>query len=635
MRQRSETWVRLARGDFRLETKAWIGDKVYKQITAPKINRSLMSSPLSVGNCISATLGLSILTDDVLDAKVPIIIKGRLTDGQTVTEWLPFGTFYINQKSSFKGLWTVSCYDAMLKANQSYLSADDDGTGWPKTMADVVAEVAYRIGVSVDPRTQIQTGDGYTVPLPTGLTMMQVLGYIGGCHGGNWIITEDNALRLVPLVNAPADVALAAQTSGQITPESVIPNTHYITDDGGRPIVTMDGFYLVWAEDGYVSAVDGLATVDAVLGSLDIGTSVTVSGVTMSDNSGKVFTAGAAAGAGVINIDSNPYATQGMCDELYAKFAGYVYAPYTASKAIYDPAAELGDQVVIGDQVSSVLYSTNLHMDTGFMSDISAPNSEELSAEYPYLTEFRKLAQTTAALNESIKKTAEELTETVENSSTDVAALSKTLSEEIARSSGVELELNTRIGNEETRAKAAEASLQTDIDNEETRAKAAEKALQEAINAATGTGGELANRVGALEQKDATHDTDISNLKAKAESHDTDIAGIKAKAESYDADFAGLKAKDESHDTDIAALKTKAESHDTDIAGLKQKDAGHDTEIAGLKDKDGTHDTAIAGLQQTVSDQAILIAALQERLTQDEAAIADLTARLAALEGTE
>ena len=597
MRKRSDIWVKLAQRGCDMEAKAEIGDKTYTEISAPKIDRSLMSSPLSVGNCISSTLRLSILTDDVLDAKVPIVIKGRLTDGLSVSEWLQFGTFFINQKSSYKGLWTVSCYDAMLKTNQSYLSADDS-TGWPKAMADVVSEIAYRIGVSVDPRTVINTGDEYMVPCPTGLTMMQVLSYIGGCHGGNWIITEENALRLVPLVNAPrrnisevpivitsqpvdfygkiyskANFSVAAVgdnlsyrwqrldvngvewydpltgeqydpetgewydpgtggwvdliivnrdtltfsiidrdigrafrciitdaagntvisnpavlrlagTEGEETaqPESAIPITHYIVDDAGQPIVTPEGYYLVWTDDGTVDPVTGAVNTQAVLGSLDRGTDITISGVVMSDGAEGAFAAGATEGVGVIRVESNPYATQAICTNLYRLFAGYVYSPYTATKAIYDPAAELGDQVVIGDVVSSVLYTAKLNMDIRYVADISAPNSEELSAEYPYLTGYKKLAQTTSALNLSIQATASALQGKVESNSTDVAALAKDLASEIARASGVERELNERIGAEETRAEQAEQVLDGKIGTEEDRAKQAEAALQLAIN---------------------------------------------------------------------------------------------------------------------------------------------------------
>ena len=51
MRHRSSIWTKLAaRGKFRVESIAVIGNKTYTAITAPKIDRALLSDPLSVGN---------------------------------------------------------------------------------------------------------------------------------------------------------------------------------------------------------------------------------------------------------------------------------------------------------------------------------------------------------------------------------------------------------------------------------------------------------------------------------------------------------------------------------------------------------------------------------------------------------
>lgn len=471
MRHRTEQWSKMAaRGRFRMEAKARIGSKDYTTISAPKINRSLMTTPLSVGNCISATMSMSMLTSDPILSQRPITIWGRLESDGAYSEWKEFGTFFINQRdTSFEGLITVDCFDAMLKANQPYLKSNDT-TGWPKTMLDVVSEIAYRIGVGIDPRTRINTGDEYVVPAPTDKTMIQVLGYIGACHGGNWIITEENLLRLVPLVNSPAETfhvisenyekiktssgALLAyrltedppalpEPTGE-KPDSLIAITHRITDKSGQPIVTADGHYLVWAKDGSADAVDGLINIPVVCGNLNTGTAVTITGVTASNESGDTYTAGDKTGF-VLTIDSNPYMTQGIVDALYSAYCGLVYEPYTATKACYDPATELGDQVKIGDKVRSVLYSANIRFDLDFRSDISAPNSDELSAEYPFLSRYQQLIKSTRITNESIKKTADELAETVENANLDVSKLSEALQSEIKRASDVESELSKQL----------------------------------------------------------------------------------------------------------------------------------------------------------------------------------------------
>ena len=70
-------------------------------------------------------------------------------------------------------------------------------------MPDVVADIASRMGVPVDPRTVINPA--YTVGYPNDLTMREILGYIAAAHAGNFVITDAGALRLVPLYNPAVD----------------------------------------------------------------------------------------------------------------------------------------------------------------------------------------------------------------------------------------------------------------------------------------------------------------------------------------------------------------------------------------------------------------------------------------------
>lgn len=501
MRHRSNRWVKMAaRGHFQMEAKARIAGVDYIKISAPKIDRSLMSSPLSVGNCTAATLSLSILTDDKIKSSSPVVIMGRLTDGRSYSEWMEFGTFFIDQRdTSFDGLVSIECYDAMLKANQGYLGVTDSAADWPKPMKTVVEEIAHRIGVGIDPRTRINTGADYAVSYPSERTMIQVLGDIGACHGGNWIITEENLLRLVPLITAPDETfhiishdyekiktrdgnlliyheqetfraALPAPTGE--TPKSRIPSTHHITDEFGNAIITPDGHYLAWAVNGGADAVDGLINVPVVCGQITTGTPVTITGVSIGNEAGGSYTAGDDSGT-VLTVESNPYATQGICNALYAALNGLAYVPYTATKALYDPAAELGDQVKIGDKVHSVIYASTLNLDLNFRSDLSAPNSAELSEEYPYLPEIKKLKQTTEQLNNTISETARELSGKVDDAR---------LQAEIDRATEIETLLSNQIGAEEIRAKAAEEDLADRVSNAEVAISALDTGINE-INA--------------------------------------------------------------------------------------------------------------------------------------------------------
>lgn len=593
MRKRSDRWMKLAaRGRFTFDAKARINNKDYLKISAPIIDRSIMTAPLSVGNCISATLNLSILTDDPINAKSPVVIWGRIFNEKTASEWMEFGTFYIDQRdTSFEGLVTVDCYDAMLKTNQDYLDGTDTSGNWPKSMKSVVEEVAYRIGVGIDERTVIRTGPDYVVPYPSGKTMAQVLGYIGACHGGNWIITEENLLRLVPLTTAPdetfhvidEDYEKIKTVDGHILiykeqrvfnavlpapvgeqPASVIPRTYYITDEYGNRVVTPEGYFLVWdTEDNAAHAVypEGLINIPVVCGQITKGSALTISRVTMTSDDGETYTAGDDTGA-ALTIEGNPYATQGICNDLYTAYHGLVYFPYTATKAMYDPATELGDQVKIGDMVHSVICGAKLTLDHNFRADIQAPNSEELSAEYPYLSEIKSLKQTTKELNGAISRAATDLQEKVDDAQ---------LQAEINRASGAEQSLSSAIGAEKTRAESAESALSGRIESLEQSSP-----------------GALNQRVAALESTVGGHTTSISDLNTAVSGHTTDISGLSRRVQTAEGNISNLQTASGNQASELSQAQTG-------IADLQSR-------VSTLETTVKQHGTAITTIQRTISD---------------------------------
>lgn len=598
MRSRSTLWEQLTkRGRFELETKAQIGDVEYTAISAPVIDRTLMSSPLSVGNCPAATLALSILTTDEIAASSPVVIYGRVNDGASYSEWKEFGTFFINQRdTSYEGLVTLSCYDAMLKASQTYV----DGSGeanWPKPMTEVVDEIAYRIGVSVDDRTVINTGDDYMVPYPTGLSMLQVLGYIGACHGGNWVVTEENKLRLIPLVTSPDE-------------------TFYVIDPDYEKIQTDDGYTLIHDIQTVFNTVlpgetPGLINVPVVLGQITTGTPVTVTGIVAEDSEGNSYTAGDFTGE-KIDLGQNPYVTQAICDALLENFAGLVYSPYTASKAIYDPATELGDQVKIGDKVFSVIMAETLTLDLSFGANISAPNSEELSDEYPYLSEVERLKQTATELNAAIEAASKELAETVETATGDVESLKTVLQAEVERASSVEKELATRIESEESRAKQAEAENANGI-----------KALLDDVTSLKDTTSNQDTRLTALESASSGVSGDVSGLAARVTANETSIKALQDKNVEQDTSISTMNSLVGSHATRILALENANTQNTTDISELK-------TDVAGIKTNVSALQGTVDALQGAVETQNTNISALQ---TSDQAQAEALTALQTALEG--
>ena len=115
------------------------------------------------------------------------------------TTWLPIGTFFIDTREHYEDLYTLVCYDSMMKADAPYQdsSAEDE---WPKTPTEVVNIIADAMGVAVDPRTQLNPN--YQVAYPNEETGRTILGWIAAAHGGNWTITNDNKLLLVPLFSS-------------------------------------------------------------------------------------------------------------------------------------------------------------------------------------------------------------------------------------------------------------------------------------------------------------------------------------------------------------------------------------------------------------------------------------------------
>lgn len=360
MQTTSQTWKDLwAAGNAWLETKAVINGTDYTEISNPVINRALMQNGCSIGNAVSATCQFSVRTSASIPKSATVVIKMRLTDGTTTSEWLSAGTFYIShrQRDPVTGVLTLECYDAMLKANaqmpdlmpwttaggEPITTASGEiimlSAHYPRAMSAVMDDLAILLGdtIRIDPETTVETGDNYVITaqdVGLGTTINQVLCKIAAANGGNWIITPDNMLKLVPLTSA-ADAASAT-----------------------------------------VNVVD----VDGITGGIDTSNTGTITGIRYSvDNVEHVV--GDETG---IVIDADVSAA--VAADLATKLIGMTYQAYSLQAAIFDPAAEVGDYVRGGanGEVSAVLCAEMATLGFAFRADISAPEIGELADEYPY-----------------------------------------------------------------------------------------------------------------------------------------------------------------------------------------------------------------------------------------------------------
>ncbi len=355
MQTTSATWKGLFASGAALQARATVGGTVYTDISAPVIDRATMSGSLAVGNVVSASLALAVRGAVNLPRSAAVIVEVRLNDGETASEWLPQGTFYISRRARdpVTGLLALECYDALLKANAVWVPS----TGaWPRTLAAVTAELAALLGVALDSRTVIPTGAAYAMSEPAeGTTIRDALSLVGQAAGGNWIMTPAGKLRLVRLGEAGDTVDVAGVVGG--------------IDVGRAGTIT-----------GVRSTVDGVATLTG-------------------DDTGIV-----------VDVALAPV----IAAELAETLIGQAWQPFRLDGAVYDPAAELGDAVNAGanGEVAATLCSEQAAYSPAFRGSIAAPDPGEVTDEYPYLgSAERTLALAKAAANRAVERYDDNLTQ--------------------------------------------------------------------------------------------------------------------------------------------------------------------------------------------------------------------------------
>lgn len=99
---------------------------------------------------------------------------------------------------------------------------------------------------------------------------------------------------------------------------------------------------------------------------------------------------------------SCPWGTQVMAENVLKSVRGYQYQPYTATDALLDPAAELGDGIN-ANNVYGGIYAMETRFGGLLRATVSAPADEEIDHEFPYVSKqerkvTRSLRQLTAEL---------------------------------------------------------------------------------------------------------------------------------------------------------------------------------------------------------------------------------------------
>lgn len=294
----------------------------------------------TVGGCVARELSITLIPRGVeIPRMAKLTIKYALTDGTDKSEWISLGSFFVDtrQWNAQHDIVAIHAYDAMLKAEEDYLIAGQASGTWPRSQAAVVQDISRRIGVPLDSRTVINSG--YMAEYPGGYSMREVLGFVGGCHCGNWIITPQETLLLLPLVVAD-------------------PYIHQVGDKV--------------AEFENAPEFEPWTKVQFYFDSKN--------------------TYGAGTNSGRTLEIENPWATQAIANSCLAVINGHVYKPFTAGYATLDPAAELGDYANVNG-ITSIIAEHTLRFGSVWTADIAAPSEAEIDHEFPYKSKAQRQTQ--------------------------------------------------------------------------------------------------------------------------------------------------------------------------------------------------------------------------------------------------
>ena len=162
-----------------------------------------------IGNAACAQLSMSLFANEI-PRGATIKRYVRLVNGDRFSEWLPAGVFFTNRRTEDDGYWTIEAFDAMRKADRPW--EPDQFLNFPLPMDEAVRELARLMEVEIDPRTSVS--HAYTIDYPTtdpdnpdpadnNYSIRQELQWIAAAHGGNWIMTGEGKLLLVPLGSEP------------------------------------------------------------------------------------------------------------------------------------------------------------------------------------------------------------------------------------------------------------------------------------------------------------------------------------------------------------------------------------------------------------------------------------------------
>lgn len=181
-------------------------------------NKLFPDNTPTIGNAVAGEIELQMLD---LGFNVPRMAEirpyVRATDGTNTSEWIPQGVFYtdtryITTNKDGLDIWTITGFDAMLKADQPYpYDTQEAASAVVRIIAGLMG-----LGDQIDPHVWeiIPSDAGEAVQCSGEYTAREHLQFIAALYGGNWTITNEGKLNLVRINDMPYETNLLTDEIG-------------------------------------------------------------------------------------------------------------------------------------------------------------------------------------------------------------------------------------------------------------------------------------------------------------------------------------------------------------------------------------------------------------------------------------
>lgn len=358
----------------------------------------------SIGNACSAECDI-VLRESSENwprmAEYEVKVRVKSEDNSQYSEWLTLGTYFTDERSyTVSGDLSITGFDGMLRMETSWTDKITPPASWPIT-AKAWCDLIENDGLAeFDTRSDINNSVAF-VGLDTTSTVRDKLKDIAAAHGGNFVMTPEGKLRLIPFTNT------------------------IIYDTGAIAGIAVAGIAIV-GTTGDSSVNPNYSFLGMNCRSFSKSTPLNaVTGTELQTEAGTKTTAGTDTGY-VLKGNCNFASTNGVAALCLSRSSGYVYRGFESDTAYLDPASEPGDLVLFEDvayQIMSLEWNIN-HRPT---ANISAPYEEEIDHEYEYLSESAKYYQKSAAKTEQLENRVVSAETSIDQNADRIRMLAKTV----------------------------------------------------------------------------------------------------------------------------------------------------------------------------------------------------------------